>query len=111
MISSTGASVGIYLDGAQIGVQNGPPNLLDMTGTFFGVALETGWAAGGTGWTYFNGSLDEIAIYPHGLTAAQVKTHFQARSIGKAVKSEYQYPRARAEDGGCNRPGRSEPSN
>lgn len=66
-----GTTVTAYVDGQPIGSQpyNGNQGSVDANG------LIVGNLAGGR---KFNGSLDEVAIYPSALTAAQILGHFQA---------------------------------
>ena len=82
VISSASTSVTVFLDAVPIGMQHGAPNMLEMTATYFGTSLETGWPYSPGGWRPLNGALDEIAIYPGALSGVQVKTHFDAARIG-----------------------------
>ena len=70
--TKSGSSVHIYLDGVDVTALG-----TNTTATNNATALNVGRATTGTG--YFDGDIDEVAIYPVALTQAQVLEHFRAR--------------------------------
>ncbi|HEY4871714.1 MAG TPA: LamG-like jellyroll fold domain-containing protein [Candidatus Dormibacteraeota bacterium] len=63
----------LYVDGSAVGTGQ------DAGGAFSSVSSGVGiGGAGGNGVSPFNGTLDEVAIYPSALTATQVLAHFNA---------------------------------
>ncbi|WP_338492567.1 LamG-like jellyroll fold domain-containing protein [Streptomyces sp. SJL17-4] len=81
VLSSSGTSQTLYLDGVAVGTRSGPVDHGAKTYTYLG--------AGYSSWNYdgdiesvrhFQGSLDEVAVYHHALDAATVKEHFAARN-------------------------------
>ena len=70
--TKSGASVHIYVDGVDVTTPG-----TDATTTSNAAALNIGRAT--TGLAYFDGDLDEVAVYPVPLTQAQVLEHFWAR--------------------------------
>ncbi len=70
------AGMALYMDGKKVGANTSVTSAQDYQGY---------WRVGGdniSGWTnqpssfYFNGSIDEVAIYPTALTGAQVRDHY-----------------------------------
>ncbi|MDQ3889014.1 MAG: DUF1929 domain-containing protein [Actinomycetota bacterium] len=70
--TKNGPNVHIYVDRVDV---TGPVTNTTLTNN--ATALNIGRATGGSG--YFDGDIDEVAIYPVALTAAQVLNHYQAR--------------------------------
>jgi Concanavalin A-like lectin/glucanases superfamily/Domain of unknown function (DUF1929)/Glyoxal oxidase N-terminus/Galactose oxidase, central domain/Kelch motif len=70
--TKSGASAHIYLDGVDVTAPG-----TNTTTTSNATALNIGRATTGTG--YFDGDIDELAIYPVALTQAQVLEHLWAR--------------------------------
>ncbi len=81
VLSSDGTNCSLYVNGA----------LANHTGDTVGsVVFPNDWSIGtgspdgdfGSGGRYFNGSISQVAIYNHGLTAAQVLNHFCMGELG-----------------------------
>lgn len=78
------AGVNLYVDGKLIGTN---------PGTTTGQAYSGYWRIGGDsvgGWpnsgnSYFSGSIDDVAVYPTALSAAQVSSHYTGQSLTKPV--------------------------
>ncbi|MGL5828018.1 MAG: LamG-like jellyroll fold domain-containing protein, partial [Angustibacter sp.] len=75
--NGTNRTVTVYLDGTSLGAQsfNGPLNT--PPGTVLHLAADT------NGYTGFYGGMDELAIYPAALSAAEVSAHFAASGHGR----------------------------
>ena len=81
-LSSSGVS--LYVDGKLIGTNSG---------TTVGQAYTGYWRIGGdnvNGWPnsgnpYFAGSIDDVAVYPTALSAAQVSAHYSGVALAKPV--------------------------
>jgi hypothetical protein len=71
VVTKNGADIHIYLDGVDVTVLG-----TNTTMTNNATALNIGRAS--TSSAYFNGQIDELAIYPTALTAQQVAAHHQA---------------------------------
>jgi Concanavalin A-like lectin/glucanases superfamily len=69
VITKSGASVAIYLDGVDV-TGRVTPSALSNTGLPLSI--------GGLGSSYFNGSIDEVAVYRTALAASRIQLHFAA---------------------------------
>jgi RHS repeat-associated protein len=88
VLSGSGTSQALYLDGRQVGTLSGQianTDPLEMIGT--GVFNDDGWPAAPTGivWNHFNGSVGEVALYHSQLTAAQVQAQWAAYKSSSGV--------------------------
>jgi RHS repeat-associated protein len=81
----------LYLDGNDIGTLAGTIDSLSMSSAQIGIGWTTGYPALGTGWTYFTGSIDEVAIYHSTLSAAQVARHYASGKNGPATTTSSYY--------------------
>nr|WP_267887314.1 LamG-like jellyroll fold domain-containing protein [Streptomyces sp. WM6372] len=80
-ITVQGGTQTLYLDGAQVAqAVTSPINHQANKRTFIGAGYTYGWPASPGHPSYLTGSIDEVAVYPRPLTAAQVSTHYQARA-------------------------------
>lgn len=71
----------LYVDGvAQPGEIAGPIDHDRMPELVVGAGYTKGWASGNDGVYYFNGAIDEVAVYQHTLGDTAVAQHFSARS-------------------------------
>ncbi len=91
---STGSKATFYLDGAVKGKSSD-----DIAGAFVANSQTLLLGAIGSGFIggYFNGSLDELAIYRTGLSASRIAAHYQAgrRMLNRASVLDYmQLPQA-----------------
>jgi RHS repeat-associated protein len=77
----------LYLDGTQVATAAGGLNGLSMTANQIGAAKVNTWPAAPAagGWWYFNGTIDDIAIYRSELPAARVAAHYNAASQTNSV--------------------------
>ncbi|MGK5082605.1 LamG-like jellyroll fold domain-containing protein [Bdellovibrionota bacterium FG-1] len=66
----TATSQKVYLNGVQVAIASSSITLVDSPGAFY-----MGKYSGGA---FFNGALDEVALYPTALSAAQVLSHYNA---------------------------------
>lgn len=74
----------LYIDGEPVGTQNVSVNA--YASGLYDYYLATGYASGAwgatsglvNGWYFFTGDLDETAIYPFALTAADIQAHYTA---------------------------------
>lgn len=82
VLTSVGATTTLYLDGNKQGQKTSTINHVALTYNQAGAAYATtpgSWPSyGTTSRRYFKGSLDEVAVYSHGLSAAEVRDHFDA---------------------------------
>ncbi|HEY3505184.1 MAG TPA: LamG-like jellyroll fold domain-containing protein [Actinocatenispora sp.] len=72
----------LYLDGAQIGTDNGHiPDHTDTAYSFVGRSyVNDRWAATTAGYFGFGGQIAQVAVYHHPLSAGQVAAHYAARA-------------------------------
>ncbi|MGB1019371.1 MAG: LamG-like jellyroll fold domain-containing protein, partial [Chitinophagales bacterium] len=71
------ASQSVYLDNVLTGTRTGYSILSSMIYAQFGTAyVAGGWPGNGTGYSYFDGSLDDIRIYDRVISAADVDSLF-----------------------------------
>jgi PKD repeat protein len=69
----------MYMDGKLVGQRSDATGAQSYAG-YWRIGGDTGWA-GSSPW--FNGDIDEVAVYPGPLTAAQVQRHFAVGSTGE----------------------------
>jgi RHS repeat-associated protein len=80
--SSLAGTEALYLDGAQAAVKTGitPTAVATQTVDYIGLGyISTGWGSAATAWKFFNGTIDEPAIWKQTvLTATQIAAHYNA---------------------------------
>jgi hypothetical protein len=74
VLAYDGASATLYVDGARAGSVFTPFRPNDSGALGLGV----GRSAAGAPAFFFDGLLDDVAVYPHALTAADVAAHYAA---------------------------------
>ncbi|WP_284440282.1 LamG-like jellyroll fold domain-containing protein [Streptomyces vilmorinianum] len=81
-ITSTGTGQTLYLDGTAVGTLAGPVNHSSKTFTYLGGGFtDQSWDGAGTyGTRYYQGLMDEVAVYHRALDAGAVKARFDART-------------------------------
>ncbi|WP_157250742.1 LamG-like jellyroll fold domain-containing protein [Nonomuraea typhae] len=80
VLTGSGNTQDLYLDGAKVGSLNGAVNHNWLPYAALGNGSTSGWPSGSTGATHgLNGSLDEAAVYDRPLSAAEVAEHYAAR--------------------------------
>ncbi|MGW5425055.1 LamG-like jellyroll fold domain-containing protein [Streptomyces sp. NPDC003943] len=82
VLTSTGTSQTLYLDGQALGSRTGPVTHSVKTFTYLGAGFTSdSWDGGGANATrYFKGSMDEVAVYHRALDAGSVRAHYAART-------------------------------
>jgi PKD repeat protein/uncharacterized protein YcfJ len=73
-------TMALYVDGRRVGVRSGVSGAQRYWG-YWRVGGDTSWS----GNKYFNGAIDDFAIYPKALTAAQVDSHWTASGRSSTV--------------------------
>ncbi|MDQ1444566.1 MAG: hypothetical protein QOI20_1030, partial [Acidimicrobiaceae bacterium] len=73
-----GTTQALYVDGTSVGSTTGSVNWQTMGDSQLGAAFTDAWPATPGGWWHFNGTMDEVALYPSVLDAAQVAAHAAA---------------------------------
>ncbi|MEN3305959.1 MAG: hypothetical protein V7603_2161 [Micromonosporaceae bacterium] len=68
----------LYLDGAAVGTVNGVIDHDQQGYLTVGAGRGRNWPATNNGDFYFNGSIDEVALYPHTLGGQAARAHFTA---------------------------------
>ena len=87
VVTKDGSTVTLYLDGASVG--STPMTEATYYTNYGGIAIGRDGDYSGS---YFNGSLDEVAVYPAALSAARVSTHYQLGvSGGTGATTAYTY--------------------
>ncbi|MFJ1709751.1 LamG-like jellyroll fold domain-containing protein [Kitasatospora sp. NPDC088346] len=77
LLSSAQTSTALYLDGQKVGVTSGAINHLDMDRTYLGGGFLGTWQNGAMTW--FNGQIDEVAVYDYPVTDQVAAEHFALR--------------------------------
>ncbi len=77
VVSNDGTNTALYLNGVLIQSVPDTTGAINFSDPW---AIGNGTSAGNS--RYFNGNLSEVAIYSHGLTAAQVLNHYSVGLIG-----------------------------
>ena len=80
VIEYNGTAISMYLDGIYLGSKTDAINTTAAGTQGFNVGVNNPVSDATNGGKYFNGSIDEVAVYPSVLTAAQVETHYLART-------------------------------
>ena len=80
VVEYNGTAVSMYIDGIYLGSQNDALNTTAAGAQGFNVGVNVPTSDAANGGKYFNGSIDEVAVYPTALTATQVETHYLART-------------------------------
>nr|WP_311137482.1 LamG-like jellyroll fold domain-containing protein [Streptomyces sp. I6] len=82
VLSASGSSQALYLDGVRVGTLNRAARHMPGVYAYLGAGYANpAWMGVTTAGTYrFTGQLDEVAVYQHGLTEDQVGAHYQART-------------------------------
>ncbi|ATO85562.1 hypothetical protein ACWT_6147 [Actinoplanes sp. SE50] len=71
----------LYLDSAKIGEISGKVvDHIGMTRHYLGNGYTKDWPSMGAGYFPFTGEIDEVAVYRHPLSAAQVSAHYSAQA-------------------------------
>jgi RHS repeat-associated protein len=68
----------LYLDGVLQGSISGLIKHATLTQMMLGAGAAQGWPSTTGGNFYFNGSIDEVAVYQHPLSAFAIREHYQA---------------------------------
>ncbi|MET1006925.1 MAG: PKD domain-containing protein [Propionibacteriaceae bacterium] len=95
LVATQGADgMKLYVDGAVVGT-NAQTSAQSYSG-YWRIGGDSSWS----GDNFFNGSIDEAAVYPTALTAAQVKAHYQASpaAVNAAPTAAFT---SSCTDGGC----------
>ncbi|WP_406192102.1 DUF6531 domain-containing protein [Kitasatospora sp. NBC_01560] len=80
VLSAQGSKQTLYLDGQVVGVQDGAVNHQANTHTYLGAGFAAMWPAAPGDVSHFMGTMDEVAVYQHPLSDADVVAHYRARS-------------------------------
>ncbi|WP_455569190.1 LamG-like jellyroll fold domain-containing protein [Streptomyces lavendulae] len=82
LLSSTGTDQTLYLDGQPIGARSAPVDHAIKSFTYLGAGFSSpawdGNPANGT--RYFQGSLDDVAVYHRAIDAGTARAHYEART-------------------------------
>ncbi|MFJ3900934.1 LamG-like jellyroll fold domain-containing protein [Streptomyces sp. NPDC090025] len=81
-ITSSGTGQTLYLDGTAVGTLAGPVSHSSKTFTYLGAGFtDQSWDGAGTyGTRYYQGLMDEVAVYHRALDAGAIKARFAART-------------------------------
>ena len=81
----SGGTETLYIDGNLIGTMTGDSQV-DFNGGaysyYLGTGFANGWAASNQSWFYFNGSLDDTAVYSTPLSPATIAAHAAFATMG-----------------------------
>ncbi|MFF3624934.1 LamG-like jellyroll fold domain-containing protein [Streptomyces sp. NPDC002467] len=90
VLTSSGTKETLYLDGQSVGSRTGTVDHAAKTFTYLGAGYSSaGWDGNATqGVRYFNGVMDDVAVYHRALDAGAVRAHYDARTgTSKLTKS------------------------
>ncbi|WP_269783582.1 LamG-like jellyroll fold domain-containing protein [Streptomyces sp. QHH-9511] len=85
VLSATGTTQTLYLDGVKQGTCTGAPNDQTTSRTFIGAGFGTNWYSSPGAVSYFTGSIAEVAVHSKGLTDADVSQHWSAYKASSGV--------------------------
>ncbi|MFJ6934766.1 LamG-like jellyroll fold domain-containing protein [Streptomyces sp. NPDC101132] len=81
VISAKGDIQTLYLDGTQVALKTEAPITHQSNNrTYIGAGFARTWPSAPADVSYFTGQIDEVAIYQHALTGAQISEHYRART-------------------------------
>ncbi|MEU3605707.1 LamG-like jellyroll fold domain-containing protein [Streptomyces sp. NPDC035033] len=84
VLSATGTTQTLYLDGVKQGTCTGAPNDQTTSRTFLGAGFSKWYSSPGDV-SYFTGSLAEVAVHSKGLTEADVAAHWSAYKASSGI--------------------------
>ncbi|MFF8608780.1 LamG-like jellyroll fold domain-containing protein [Streptomyces sp. NPDC015346] len=84
VLSATGTTQTLYLDGVKQGTCTGAPNDQTTSRTFIGAGFSKWYSSPGDV-SYFTGSIADVAVYSKGLNAAEVEKHWSAFKASSGV--------------------------
>jgi hypothetical protein len=71
----------LYIDGVAVGQLTKPAAIYSTEYRYFlGTGFAGGWTGGNGSWHFFQGRLDEVAVYQRALTAADIAQHYGSGS-------------------------------
>ncbi|OEJ94261.1 hypothetical protein J116_007055 [Streptomyces thermolilacinus SPC6] len=80
VLTSTATAQTLYLDGAKVGSLTGTVQARDGHYAYVGAGWgNEGWMGVPAGTHYFEGAIDDVAVYHHALDPATIAEHFSAR--------------------------------
>ncbi|WP_308432503.1 LamG-like jellyroll fold domain-containing protein, partial [Streptomyces lateritius] len=85
VLSATGTTQTLYLDGVKQGTCTGAPNDQTTSRTFIGAGFGTNWYSSPGAVSYFTGSIAEVAVHAKGLTEGDVANHWSAYKASSGV--------------------------
>ncbi|MGW5780497.1 LamG-like jellyroll fold domain-containing protein [Streptomyces sp. NPDC003863] len=85
VLSATGTTQTLYLDGAKQGTCTGAADSQTTGRTYVGAGFGKGWYTSPADVSYFTGSLAEVAVYQEGLTEDEVTRHWSAYKASSGV--------------------------
>ncbi|MEU9296745.1 LamG-like jellyroll fold domain-containing protein [Streptomyces sp. NPDC048266] len=85
VLSATGTTQTLYLDGAKQGTCTGAPSDQTTSRTFVGAGFGTNWYSSPGNVSYFTGSIAEVAVHAKGLTDADVATHWSGYKASSGI--------------------------
>ncbi|MFF3317355.1 LamG-like jellyroll fold domain-containing protein [Streptomyces sp. NPDC003035] len=86
VLSASGTTQTLYLDGVQVGTLTGTRADQRTSHAYIGAGYASqDWMGVANGTYYFNGTIDEPAVYQHALTEQEVSTHYRAKAVSANV--------------------------
>ncbi|MET9615373.1 LamG-like jellyroll fold domain-containing protein [Kitasatospora indigofera] len=70
----------LFLDGAKVGTTAGDIDHLNMDRAYLGGGYTGNYPGGNGGWSWFNGQIDEVAVYDYPLTDQVIGEHYALRT-------------------------------
>ncbi|MFI2072164.1 LamG-like jellyroll fold domain-containing protein [Streptomyces triculaminicus] len=88
VLTAAGTTQSLYLDGSLVGTLTGPIDHRKQSFTYLGAGYSSsGWDGQAGGVRYFNGLMDEVAVYHQSLDADTVAEHYRGRGAsGRLTK-------------------------
>lgn len=85
VLSATGTTQTLYLDGAKQGTCTGAANGQTTGRTYIGAGFAANWVSSPGALSYFTGSLAEVAVHSKGLTEADVAAQWAAYKASSGI--------------------------
>jgi RHS repeat-associated protein len=81
VLTTAGTTQTLYLDGSRVGSRTGPLGHRELSYTYLGAGWsDPRWDGGPDGVRYFQGQIDDAAVYHYPLDAVTVAEHYAARN-------------------------------
>jgi hypothetical protein len=87
VLTGSATTQSLYIDGVFVNSLAGTITHLTMTNNQIGAADTASWPAAAAGWTYFNGSIDDVRLYSRALSSTEVAVLYKSGAARAGASS------------------------